>query len=264
MRSQRISALGLNLEETKSADAIEATATRRSLHRPSGHLFFISLSLAISITVLLGFAPTFYLRTYFHPDPLPPLLILHGLVFSSWIVLLLVQTTLITAKKPRLHKRLGIAGAVLALLVIVVGVSTAILRTKVDASTGSGPLAFLTIPLGDMLVFGILVGCALKFRHRVDVHKRLMILATLTILPAAVARLPLGFIFRIHPLTVFALSDLFIVPLFVYDFLKSGRLHRATILGGLLLIVSHPLRFVIGNTHVWLVFAAWLVGWIHK
>ena len=234
---------------------------RNPIRRASRRWFFASMSAAIAITVFFGFAPTFYLRTYFHPEPLPWLLVLHGLGFSSWIILLLVQTTLIAASRTRLHKRLGIAGAVLAMLVILVGISTAILRTNVDAGTGS--LAFLTIPLGDMFVFGVLVGCAFAFRRRVDVHKRLMILATLTILPAAVARLPLGFIFRIHPLAVFALSDLFLVPLFVYDCVKSGRPHRATVLGSLLLLISHPLRFVIGNTHVWLVFASWLVRWVH-
>ena len=220
------------------------------------------MSVAIAVTVFIGFARTFYLRPYFHPEPLPALLVLHGFVFTSWIILLLVQSTLIFAKRTRLHKRLGVAGAALAMLVVLVGVSTAILRTRVDALTGSAPLALLTIPLGDMLLFGILAGCALIFRDRPEVHKRLLILATIAILPAAVVRLPLGFIFRIHPLAFFALSDLFILPLLVYDLVKRGRPHRATVLGGLLLVVSHPLRSVIGNTHLWLIFAAWLTGWV--
>ena len=238
-------------------------AIRNSMRRGSRRWFFASMSVAIAITVFFGFAPTFYLRKYFHPEPLPWLLVLHGLVFSSWIILLFVQTTLVAASRTRVHKRLGITGGVLAVLVILVGISTANLRTNVDASTGSAPLKFLTIPLGDMFVFSVLVGWAFAFRHRLGVHKRLMILATITILPAAVARLPLGFIFRIHPLAVFALSDLFIVPLFVYDRITSGRPHRASVFGSLLLVVSHPLRSVIGNTHVWLVFANWLVSWVH-
>ena len=245
-----------------TADALRTIdAVRNPARRDSRRRFFASMSVAIAITVFFGFAPTFYLRTYFHPEPLPWLLVLHGLVFSSWIILLLVQTTLVAASRTRLHKRLGIAGAVLAVLVVLVGISTAILRANVDAATRSAALAFLTIPLGDMFVFSVLVGCAFAFRRRVEVHRRVMVLATITILPAAVARLPLEFVFRIHPLAVFALSDLFVVPLFVYDCIRRGRPHRATVLGSLLLVISHPLRFVIGNTHVWLVFANWLVSW---
>src|ERR1043166_7061424 len=123
-------------------------AIRNPARRGSRRWFFASVSVAIAITVFFGFAPTFYLRTYFHPEPLPGLLILHGLIFSSWIILLLVQTTLVAASRTRLHKRLGIAGAVVAVLVILVGITTAILRTNVDASTRSAALAFLTIPPG--------------------------------------------------------------------------------------------------------------------
>lgn len=232
------------------------TAQRRE------RLFFTSMCVAMAVTVFVGFAPTFFLRPFFHTEPLIPLLILHGVVFTAWIALLLIQTTLVAARRTRVHRRLGVAGAVLAALLIIVGTTTALIRAQVNGPTGStAPLAFLTIPLGDMLVFGILVGCAFYFRNRADVHKRLMILATIAILPAAVARLPLGFIFRLTPLAFFAVSDLFIVPCLIYDFAVRGRPHRATVLAGLLIVVSHPLRFLIGNTDAWINFAAWLTHW---
>jgi hypothetical protein len=126
----------------------------------------------------------------------------------------------------------------------------------------TSPLVFLTIPLGDMLVFAILVGAAFYFRRRVDTHKRLMLLATITVLPAAVSRLPFAFIERATtPLMSFGLSDLFIVPLLIYDLVTRGRPHRATVLGGSFLVLSHALRLVIGNTHAWLAFATWLTQW---
>ncbi len=240
----------------------DGTINQRIAAQRRERRFFTGMCVAIAITVFVGFAPTFYLRPFFHPEPLIPLLILHGLIFTAWIVLLLIQTTLIATKRTRIHRRLGIAGAVLAVLLILIGTTTAIIRAKVTGVPGSpSPLVFLTIPLGDMLVFGILVGCAFYFRHRADIHKRLMILATIAILPAAVARLPLGFILRISPLAFFALSDLFIIPCLIYDFATRGRPHRATLFGGLLIIASHPLRFWIGNTNAWLNFATWLTGW---
>src|SRR6266511_4836388 len=157
--------------------------------------FYTGMAVAILITVFAGFSRTFYLRSHLQTQPLIPLLILHGIVFSSWIVLFITQTSLIAARRTRTHMRLGIAGGVLASLMIIVGTITAIVRAKGPSPIPDvNPLSFLTIPLGDMLVFAILVGAAFYFRRRVDAHKRLMLLATIALLPAAVARLPIGFI----------------------------------------------------------------------
>ena len=242
--------------------AYAETISKQRQSKSRERLFYIGMVIAIVITVFAGFSRTFYLRPYFQTQTLIPLLILHGVVFSSWIVLLVTQTTLVATKRIRTHMRLGIAGGVLAALMIIVGTVTAIVRAKGPSPVpGVNPLSFLTIPLGDMLVFASLVGAAFYFRRRADTHKRLMLLATIAILPAAVARLPFAFIQQYGPLAFFGLSDLFIVPCLIYDIVTRGRPHRATVLGGALIVISHPLRLVIGNTHAWLVFATWLTHW---
>jgi hypothetical protein len=242
------------------AEAID----NRKQNKRRERLFYTGMAVAFVITVFAGFAPTFYLRPYFDTRPLIPLLIFHGIIFTSWLALLVIQTTLVAANRTRIHRRLGIAGGALAVLMIIIGTMTAIIRAKVAPPPleGVSALVFLTIPLGDMLVFAILVGAAFYFRRRADVHKRLMLLATIAILPAAVARLPFAFIQQYGPLAFFGLSDLFIVPCIIYDCVTRGRPHRATILGGALVVISHPLRLVIGNTHAWLVFATWLTNWV--
>ena len=242
--------------------AYAETISKQRQSKSCERLFYIGMVIAIVITVFAGFSRTFYLRPYFQTQALIPLLILHGVVFSSWIVLLVTQTTLVATKRMRTHMRLGIAGGLLASLMILIGTVTAIVRAKGPSPVpGVNPLSFLTIPLGDMLVFASLVGAAFYFRRRADTHKRLMLLATIAILPAAVARLPFAFIQQYGPLAFFGLSDLFIVPCLIYDIVTRGRPHRATVLGGALIVISHPLRLVIGNTHAWLVFATWLTHW---
>ncbi len=227
-------------------------------------LFYTGMAIAVVITVFAGFARTYYLRPYFGTPPLTPLLHLHGIVFTSWLILLLTQTVLVTTNRTGLHRRLGMAGAVLAVLMILVGTATAIIRAKiVEVPPGSpSPLVFLTIPLGDMLVFAILAAAGFYFRRRGDMHKRLMLLATIAILPAATARLPFAFIQQVGPLAFFGLADLFIVACLLYDLVSRRRFHHATIWGGLLIVVSHPLRLVIGNTQAWLSFATWLTQWV--
>jgi hypothetical protein len=225
--------------------------------------FYIGMSVAILITVFVGFSRTFYVRPYFFPERLMPLLVVHGIVFSAWIALLITQIGLIAVKRLRTHMQLGIAGGVLAVLMIVIGTVTAIVRAKGPSPVpGFDALTFLTIPLGDMLVFAILVGAAFYFRRKPDTHKRLMLLSTITLLPAAVARLPFDFIQQAGPLAFFGLADLFVVPLFVYDLATRGRPHRATVLGSLLLIISHPFRIPIGTTQAWLAFATWITQWV--
>jgi uncharacterized membrane protein YozB (DUF420 family) len=226
-------------------------------------VFYVGMAVALVLTVFSGFSRTFYLRPYFDARPLIPLLILHGVVFTAWLALLVTQTTLIATKRIRTHMRLGIAGMVLAVLMVLIGSITAIIRAKIIVvPPGAGsPLSFLTIPLGDMLVFAILVGSAFYFRRRPETHKRLMLLATIGILPAAVARLPFAFILQYGPLAFFGLSDLFIVPCLIYDLITRGRPHRATVLGGALIVLSQPLRLIIGGTNAWIAFATWLTQW---
>jgi len=246
----------------KRVMATQTEVIRPDQNKRRERLFYTGMVVAIVITVFAGFSRTFYLRPYFQTQPLIPLLVLHGVVFSSWMVLLITQTTLIATKRTRTHMRLGIAGGVLASLMIVIGTVTALVRAKGPSPVPDvNPLSFLTIPLGDILVFAILVSAAFYFRRRADVHKRLMLLATIGILPAAVARWPFAFIQQYGPLAFFGLSDLFIVPCLIYDFVTRGRLHRATVLGGALIVISHPLRLVIGSTHAWLAFATWLTRW---
>ena len=244
----------------KNRDFIpQARGNNKQLDR----IFYTGMAAALVITVFAGFSRTFYLRPYFFPEPLLPLLILHGIVFSAWLALFVTQTTLIATGRTRTHMRLGIAGGVLAASMVLIGTLTAIVRAKGAPPVPgfSSPLIFLTIPLGDMLVFGILVGAAFYFRRRIDIHKRLMLVATIGILPAAVARLPFDFILRTGPLAFFGLADLFIIPCLIYDFATRGRPHRATVLAAALIVISQPLRLVIGNTNAWITFATWLTQW---
>jgi hypothetical protein len=221
-------------------------------------VFYVGMAVAILVTVFAGFSRTYYLRPYFQDQPLALLLHFHGLVFTSWVLLFLAQTTLVAVGRVDLHRRLGVLGAILASLIVVVGTTTAIIRAKQGAAPiGIPPLAFLAIPVGDMVVFASLAGAALYYRRRPDVHKRLMTLATVSLLAAPIARLPFSFM-RAGPPAFFGLADLFIVACLVYDLVTRGRIHRATALGGLAIVASQPLRLMISGTPAWLALASWM------
>ncbi len=231
-----------------------------SFNRPSDRLFYLGSSLAIVVVVFVGFAPTYYLRERFHPEPLSILVQLHGFVFTSWILLFLIQTSLIAGRLTYLHRRLGLGGAVLAGVVVVLGFTTAIVSARRNYAAGHAEaLTFLAIPFGDLLTFSVLAAAGIWYRRRSDVHKRLMFLATICLLDAAFARWPLAIVAD-GPRAFFGATDLFIVAAVVHDLVSQRRLHPATIWGGVLIVVSQPLRLVIARTDPWLAVARALAG----
>ena len=142
---------------------------------------------------------------------------------------------------------------------IVVGTATALqLAFRGGAPPGVDPRAFLAIPLGDMLVFAILLTAALWLRRNKETHKRLMILAYTAILVAAVARFP-G-VLPLGPLWFFGLTFFPVLAISgTYDLVTRGRIHPAYLWGGGLLILSVPVRLAISSTHAWLSFASKLI-----
>lgn len=224
--------------------------------------FYVGVAIAVLITVFLGFSRSYFLKTYFGTPELSLLVHIHGLVFTSWVLLFLAQTTLVATGRTDLHRKLGVGGAVLAALLLIVGTTTAILRVKGGGAApipGVPPLSFLAVPLFDMVVFAILIIAGLVLRNRPDTHKRLMTLATIALMSAPIARIP-G-VLRAGPPGFFGLTDLFIVAMLVYDRATGRKVHPATIWGGLVIVASQPLRLMISGTPAWLAFAGWLTSW---
>jgi hypothetical protein len=221
---------------------------------------YIWAAVFIPIIVLTGFARTYYLKSLFGTPALPgPLVHLHGIVMTSWVALFVAQVWLVAARRTKLHQRLGVLGAILAALIVLVGVVTAISAAARGSSPGPPPLVFLVIPLGDMLVFAILVGTALYLRRRMDIHKRLMLLAAVNLLTPAIARIPLQFIETGGALVFFGLTDLCVLACVVFDTAKNRRLHPVFVWGTLLIVASQPLRLMLAGTDAWMRFATWLV-----
>ncbi|HEY5944265.1 MAG TPA: hypothetical protein VIV40_02190 [Kofleriaceae bacterium] len=211
------------------------------------------VAIAAAALVFAGFARTFYLRSLFSPGPLTALFVVHGIVFTSWFAVLIVQVFLVAGRRVDLHRQLGVVGAVIALAMVILGPLAAI-----NAARHGMSLEFLATPLADIIVFALLVGTALWFRRRPDIHKRLMATATIAILPPAVARLPSDWF--AGPLEVFGTTDVILLAVIVWDTVQRRRLHPAFLWGGLLLIASHPLRVMFAETSVWLSIARWLTS----
>src|SRR5262249_50012318 len=149
-----------------------------SLRRRTNSHLYAWMACGAIVAVFVGFAPTFYLRGYFvlRPDqpPLSPLLIVHGLVGTSWMALFLAQSLLVLRRRTDLHQRLGIVTAIVAMFLVVVAVTTLIDALRRDVGPfGLDPrIWFLSVPLMGTIIFGVLVAVALVRRRRPETHRR--------------------------------------------------------------------------------------------
>jgi hypothetical protein len=222
-------------------------------------IFFTGLALACALTTFIGFAPSYFMRSA-ELTALRPLYQIHGALFTSWMLLLAVQTSLVAGRRTDIHRRLGILVAVVAALVFIVGVTVSIETLQRNGGPIPDPRVFLSIPLGDIIVFGALVSVALLRRADTETHKRLMMLATISLLTAAVARF---FIYTglagndpSGVLWFFGGTDAFVLALALYDYASRGRIHPATLWGGAAVVVFKPALLLLAFTPPWQAFAA--------
>jgi uncharacterized membrane protein YozB (DUF420 family) len=236
---------------TRSATLRAPLASERWMDRS----FYTGMSVAVLATVFRGFARSYFFRSQYFSTPLAPIAKVHGAIFLSWTLLFLVQTVLISQRRTDLHRRLGIVGAVLAAAVVVAGSTIAIVSLRYNFAHGNPrALSFFAIPIGNMIVFPILVAAALVWRRQPETHKRLMLLATVSILDAAVARWPLA-IMKNGPVAFFAVTDLLIVAGIIFDVVSRRRVHPAYLWGGLLIVGSQALRLAVWHTAGWIAVA---------
>ena len=244
--------------------ALGATAVQRSLPGGRDRAFYTGMAVVMALTVFAGFSSTYFFRlTSGTPrtvsgGPITPLLHLHAVLFTAWVVLFIVQTTLVAARRVAVHRRLGLAAIGLAVAMVVVGFNTATASAARGAAPpGVDPIAFLVVPMFDIVLFAGFVTAALLRRRDKEAHKRLMLLAYVSIITAGVARLP-GLL-PLGPPVFFGLSLLFVVAGIGYDRLSRGRIHRVYLWGGAILALSVPLRLAVSGTAAWRAFGEWLI-----
>ena len=165
-----------------------------------------------------------------------------------------------SAGRVDIHRRFGLAGFGLACVMVVMGVlaaSNSLARAFSPLGSCFDPRTFYAIPMGGMLIFATLVHFAFRARFNPSAHKRLILIATISLLDAPTGRPPFTAI-TAHPFmdSVFVYS--FLLLLVGYDLWSTRKVHRVTIWAGLFVLVVGQLRVPIGNSGPWLAFATWV------
>ncbi len=228
--------------------------------------FAAAIVAGIILVVLIGFSRSFFLMPVFGAEPdwaaKEPIFYLHGTVFSLWFALLAYQTLLIRQRSLRLHRRLGYAGAGLGVVVALVGCYAA-LRAANRPGGFIGvpfpPQQFLAVPIIEMALFAVFLTFAVINRHRPASHKRFILLASIDLLGAPIARIPL-----MMPALPFWIDSVvysaFVVVLGYWDLQTRGKLRPETMFGGPALIAINFAAIPIGSTALWQNFALWMMS----
>ena len=230
-----------------------ATVVAPAVDRKSSERKFYSrMAILLAALVLVGFGPSFFLRDVVPPFPrpnptLPPAVVLHGSIFTLWMLAIVAQTQLISAKKHAVHMQLGKLTVLLAIVMIPVMYLAAVWQVaRANQPPFTDPLTWTIVPLAVIIPFAVLISQGWAKRRDVQSHKRLMLSAAIiTVMGPTLGRMPIAPPTLVGFTIVLILGLALFVPLFVWDRKTIRKTHPATKLGFSMGVLTVALPLVV-------------------
>lgn len=235
--------------------------------------FFFSMSVVCAAVAFLGFTPTYWIPLLTGRLTIHPIIHLHGAVFFAWSLFLVRQTWLATTGRLVAHRRNGLIGVTLATAITVVGLFTAINRMQWAAGLGHAEAgrAFAIVPVSTILFFATAFAAAVALTRHRDWHKRLMLVAAISVLDAPIARWFITFLAPAGPLPPgpppvavdlgpSLIAFLLMATAMAFDWRKLGRVHSAYLIGAGAYALVKIFQVPISTTAAWHAVATWLMG----
>ena len=237
------------------------TPTQQHTRLNADRRFYLAMALASAAVIFTGFARSYYLKPHFPGQRDLSLLIhIHAAVFTAFILYFVLQTALIAAKKPALHRNLGLLGAALGISMIVLGLAVAFTAMRLNHGTPLlSPETTFLIGLMDISTFASFFLLGWVFRRNREAHQRLMLLAVIGgLLGAAIGRI-VGYGVPIPLVSVVNIAFILAGPL--HDLITRRRIHPVYVYGCLFLLLTFtPFRFPVGASPQWHRIAHAVVG----
>ena len=244
-------------------------AAAASLPKQEAGRIYVWIASLFIVSLLAGFGPTYLLAVPLGRFEGPAILHVHGALFLAWPVLFLVQALLAARGNIRLHRSLGLLGIALASAMVFAGTAalSSSLHTWIERGIGEQGRGITVIAFTNLVLFASFVTAAVVQRRRTDWHRRLMLLATMSIMGAAAARIVFNIAAAPTPfarpgLGVPPAPSLVMIPFLVLDALILGAValhdrrvrgvvHPAYVIGGATLVLVHATRHLVVGTAAW-------------
>ncbi len=241
--------------------------------------FYVRMAVAFVAAAVIGFAPTYWLPLFRGTLSVTPLAHVHALLFYGWTLLFLKQTTLVASGRVARHREWGLVGVSLATAMLLVGEGMALISVKqgIAAGQGAAARAFAIVPATAAPLFFGLFAAAIWNVRKPETHKRLLIVATASILQAAAGRWvalalapapPPGFVGHLAPPPVAVsvlpglIVDLLIVAGMVHDRRTRGRVHPVYWIAGGIVLAVQLLRVPLSTTSAWMRITDWALAFV--
>jgi hypothetical protein len=224
---------------------------------------------------VIGFMPTYFVPLMQGKFEAPPIIHLHGLIFFGWPVLFCVQTWLVASGRTLAHRTWGMLGIAWATAMVFIVFATVAVRINLLTAAGyrTEALAFSWVQIGGIILFATVFTLAIVNLKKSEIHKRLMLLGTIMLLDAPIARwflvflappVPAGEIAPPPPLFITIppalVADLLLIVAIVYDWRTRGRPHPVYLIGGAAVLAYQLTRPLIGASAIWQSIAAGVGG----
>jgi hypothetical protein len=222
--------------------------------------FYFLMSLLVALVVVYGFSHTVGQNLVHPSSPRPTILYLHAVLFTSWIVFFIAQSTLIRTRNVKVHRRIGWFGLALGVAIPIVGITTAIVmaRFRIKEGIQTDAAQFMIVPFFDMLAFSVAFGLAFYWRKKPEFHRRLILIAACGLSAAAFSRFPSS----VAPNWFYAGVDVLILLGVTRDLLVTKRIHPVYLYGLPLLMLGQTATMYtfLSNSPVWLRIAHAILG----
>ena len=235
--------------------------------RPADRVAVAVLVGIVWIGILSGFGTESFSHIRQFGLDYPLIVHVHALVFIGWLALVTAQLVLVRKSRLDLHKKLGMAGAALALVMLVLGPLTAISVSQRHYAVDGTPPVFLAVQFTTMAAFAALTIAALLLRRAPAAHKRLMLLGLIHLSTPGFARFLNGLVVASGalglppgPVQIYFSTDVLILAMGVYDLAMRRRLHPAYVLGAIGSLVLQTLALALLTSNAWVGVSLHLIG----
>lgn len=262
-----------------TADVVRTGPEAGTFARLADRWIYVFMAALFVATALVGFVPDSarFLAAIEagQRPPLYPVLHAHAIAMGTWLLLLLTQTTLVATGRTTQHRTLGLVGMVLMPIIVVfmylvarsafIGIASlppGAIPAEQLAVTQGFVSNILLEQLRSIVLFSGFIAWALAVRKRdSETHRRLMILATLIPLPAAINRIAwLPGTMPDSPASIWLYQLLWLVPVLAYDLWRRGAVHRAYVIGMALNVPFIVATHLLWGTEGWREFAPRVMG----
>ena len=231
------------------ADTVIDTQTTTRVD--TDRLVYVVMAALFVVTAIVGFGPR-SAGILAGTMPNPPFIVhVHAALMTGWLLLFLAQTVLMASANRALHVSLGVTAFALTPVMVAAMIAATVTVYGNMLAAGAGDMGsnILLLQIRSVILFPLFLGWALRTRRSdPQTHKRMMVLSTLILIDAAIARmnwLPGNDITVSYNMT-FVYQFMLIAPALLYDKLRFGKVHHAYLIG-----IGLYLPWVLATSLLW-------------